>query len=558
MIKHPAFLIFFALTLSGNASLHPEMGPPHILDPKGILMDEEGLPKHVVQGRYEVFSPSEDYKELQILLNRITTELGKNPNAKQRKFLEKMLFTTQEGLLHLYLRDRNMHARENKKVREYASPGSKKKSTQPFNLAGDKSGAILWAHRQGILGQGVDVWVLENYGTLQKEGLALSKLVSVIKSSQPSLLQGPRDGYDIREESLAHAAEVAGVVYQIAPRADIHLIGDSNFSAIFQANRPHRGQVNNPFSEKDVVLNWSGSKGLSTVSVDYQIGHVRGFLEERGKKYRDLLVKAIPNAGDGYNPPLERRIDRKWMKERSNIISQTDPTFSEHILKPYASQIILAGNIRQFGPALVPFLQDDELQNLAQERLLFAWGEEVLVPFIGYTGIEIKGGTSISAPTIAGAAALIKSKYPYLTCEEAGEILLESAEKTFWQVSSNISFIYDPEDFEEESQEDLGEAFAKLFGEAFVQQSVKHRLPSIVKTEPFTSSIYGRGILNLRRAFIYAEIKDKHRGFTAEQLKPLFKAAVREQEDKAARTIQRAFRANIGKFKSRAGEGGKA
>ncbi len=558
MIKHPEFLIFFVLTLSGNASLHPEMGPPHILDPEGILMDEGGLPMPVVQGRYKAFSPSQDYKELQIFLNRIRTELGKDPNPKRRKFLEKVLFTTQEGLVHLYLRDRNMQARENKKVGEYASPGSKKKSTQPFNRAGDKSEAILWAHRQGILGQGVDVWVLEDYGTLQREGLALSKLVSAIKSSQPSLQQGLRADYDIRDESLAHAAEVAGVVYQIAPRADIHLIGNSNFSAIFQATHPQRGQVNNPFPEKDVILNWSGSKGLSTVSVDYQIGHVRGFLEERGKKYRDLLVKAIPNAGDGYNPPLEKRIDRKWMKQNSSIIRQTDPTFSEHILKPYASQIILAGNMSQFGPALVPFLQDDELQNLAQERLLFAWGEEVLVPFIGYTDIDIKSGTSISAPTIAGAAALIKSKYPYLTCEEVGEILLRSADRTFWKGSWDLRLVYDLEDFEEESPEDLGEAFAKLFGEAFVQKSVKHRLPSIVKTEPFTSSIYGCGILNLRRAFIYAEIKDKHRGFMAEQLKSLFKAAVLEQEDKAARTIQRAFRANIDKFKSRAGEASKA
>jgi hypothetical protein len=558
MIIFAAFFISLILVFGGNASLHPEMGPPHILDPEGILMDEGGLPRPVMQGRYKTFSPSEDYKELQIFLNRIRTELGKNPNPQQRKFLEKMLFTTQEGLVHLYLKDRNIHARGNKKVGEYAFPGSKKKSTEPFNRVADKSGAILWAHRQGVLGQGVDVWVLEDYGTLQREGLAPSKLVSVIKSSQPPLQQGLRGHYDIRDESLAHGAEVAGVLYQIAPRADIHLIGDTNFSALFRPTHPSRGQADDPFPARDVILNWSGAKGSARVSVDYQIGHIRGFFEARSR-YGDLLVKALPNR-EGGGPGQGR--DRKKMIAYATgpypLLSETDPAFAEHILKHYGAHIILAGSMGKHGPALRPFLVNDTLQELAQERFLIAWGDDALVPFMGNTGIEVKSGTSIAAPTISGAAALIKSKYSHLTCAEAGEILLESAEKTFWEGSGSLKLVYDPEDFEEESPEELGAAFAELFGEAFVPKSEKIRLSSKIKAEPFSSALYGRGILNLRRAFIYAEIKDKHRGFTAEQLKPLFKAAVREQEDKAARTIQRAFRANIDKFKSRGGEAGKA
>lgn len=557
MINGIKSFLFLAAAFGCNASLHPEMGPPHILDPEGVLMDERGLPQYASWSKYKAFSPSEDYKELQAIFNEITIELKKNPNLKRRQFLDKMLATTQQGLIQLYLRDKNIHTRENKRAGEYL-PGSKKESTQPFNRVIDKSGAILWAHRQGILGQGVDVWVLEDWGTLEKEGLPTPRLASVIKSTQLPLPQALRkNAYDVREEGLAHGAEVTGVVYQIAPKADIHLIGDSIFSALFHPTHPQRGQVDNPFPKKDIILNWSGSKGSARVSVDYQIGHIRGFFEARSR-YGDLLVSAIPNYEGGYKPSREKRRDRKWMKEQEDLITETDPAFAEHILQPYRSHIILAGNIGKSGPDLSPFLRDDQLQNLAQERFLLAWGDEVLVPFIGPNTIEVKSGTSIAAPTISGAAALIKSKYPHLTCAEAGEILLESAERTFWGGFRNQTFVYEPEDFEEESPEELGAAFAQLFGEAFVPKSEKIRLPSKIKAEPFSSALYGRGILNLRRAFIYAETKDKHPGLTAEQLKPLFKAAVRAQEEGSARTIQRAFRANIGKFKSRAGTAGKA
>ncbi len=547
MVRFCAFFISFAFLLYGNASLHSEMGPPHILDPEGILMDHGGLPQRGSWSEYKPFSPSEDYKDLQAIFNKIRKEL-ETPNPKRAPFLEKMLATTQEGLMRLYLRDRNIHAREDKKVERYAVPGSKKKRTQLFDRAADKSGAILWAHRQGILGQGVDVWVLEDYGTLEKEGSPTPKLAAAIKSTEPRLMHGGR-GYDPREERLAHGAEVAGVVYQIAPRANIHLIGDSKFSTIFDPTHPYRGREDNPFPKKDVILNWSGSKGTAAVPINYQIGHVQGFFEARSS-HGDLLVKAIPNReGGGPGQSEDRKQMIRYATGPYPMLSETDPAFTEHVLQHYGSQIILAGNIGNYGTALKPFLIDDRLQELAEKRLLFAWGEDVLVPFIEPNAIEVKSGTSISAPTISGAAALLKSKYPRLTSAEAGEILLESAERTFWQGSWNLRLVYDPEDFEEESPEDLGAAFKELFGEAFISKSEKIRLSPKIKAIPFSLATYGRGILNLRRAFIYAEVKDKNPGLTAEQLRPLFKAAVREQEDKAARTIQKAFRAYRDKAK---------
>lgn len=532
------FSIFLCCVSFVKASLHPDMGPPHILDPDGGLMDDGWqAPSYESWSRYTLFVPSQAYKDLQALFNKITKELSQNPDLKRRQFLEKMLSATEQGLMHLYLRDRARHAQQNKKTDRYAAVDSKTKSTQPFNRATDKSGAVVWAHRHGILGQGVDVWALEEYGTLEKEGLPTPRLASVIKSTEPPLLR--TSFYDVRVEGVHHGIEVTGVLYQIAPRATIHVIGNSLFSAVFDPKHPGYDKKANPFPPRDIILNWSGAKGASHVSVDYQIGHIRGFFETRSG-YGDLLVKAIPNLGAGYNPSAEKRRDRTWMKENSYLVDETDPAFMAHILQHYGPHIILAGNLGPYGSKGSIFSKDDELQALAEKRLLYAWGEDVLVPF---DPIGVKSGTSISAPIIAGAAALLKSKYPHLTCAEAGDILLESAQKTFWLPTFDRRFVYDPEDFEEESPEELGASFATLFGEAFVAPSEKMRVPAKVKPEPFSATIYGRGLLNLRRAFVYADVKAQHPGLTAEQLKPLFKAALRAQEDQAARTIQKAFRA---------------
>ena len=54
------------------------------------------------------------------------------------------------------------------------------------------------------------------------------------------------------------------------------------------------------------------------------------------------------------------------------------------------------------------------------ERFLLASGES------GYNGIE---GTSFAAPRIAGAAAILRQKYPSLTAKQAADILLLSANK---------------------------------------------------------------------------------------------------------------------------------
>jgi Subtilase family len=515
--------IFYSLfcMIPVKASLHPEMGPPHVLDPDGVVMDERWNPYYASWSDYDLFIPSQDYKDLQAIFNKIKKELSQKPDAKRRQFLEKTLSVTEQGLTHLYLRDRSQHAQKNKKTERYAAPHSKKKSMRPFNTALDKSGALLWAQRHGILGQGVDVWVLEDYGTLEKEGIAIPKLSAVIKSTEPPLMR--TYSYDV-VESLAHGAEVAGVLHQIAPRATIHLIGDNLFSKVFQKTHSYYDPKLNPFPSTDLILNWSGAKGSDSTPIDYQIGHIRGFFETRSQ-FGDLLVKAIPNSQGGRGG------------------SETDPAFMAHVLERYASHIILAGNLGPYRVATSPFSRDDALQALAEQRFLCAWGTDVLVPFAPIDPIAVKSGTSIAAPTIAGAAALVKSKYPHLSCAEAGQILLESAQKTFWLNTYDRVFVYDPEDFEEESVDDLTQAFSTLFGEALGRPSQKRSIPPKVNPKPFNPAIYGRGLLNLRRAFVYAEVKEKNPGLTPQQLKPLFKAAVQAQEDQAARTLQRAFRA---------------
>jgi subtilisin family serine protease len=168
-----------------------------------------------------------------------------------------------------------------------------------------------------------------------------------------------------------------------------------------------------------------------------------------------------------------------------------------------------------------------------QEKFLCTLGTNI--PIMSTGRPTTPSGTSLSAPAISGVAALILSSHPTFSMEEVASTLLESAEKNFFIPSSESgntgTFIY----------EDSPPSIKK--------KSMVYQL--------FDPSIYGRGILSVRRAFIYADIYEeiKKEMPTAtpkkilEKTKTAFNLVIKEIDRAAATKIQTTARGFLARKK---------
>ena len=483
------FICLFLIVFMQNtdAALHPKMGAPHILDPEGLGLFAQKSDFYFE----EPFSASPEYKEVLETHKKAQKALEETEDPSKKARLQKIVNATNKVLIQLSLKDRQNHLIKN---RSHAERSRKENWFHPLNasIGAESSGALLWAHRQGVLGQGVEVIVIERVG--YSPSPTLSKL---IKNTDQT--ERPERFIPSIHGSEEHASAVTNILYQVAPRSGIKLVQDREVDLAFHpdlmSDKALASQrIENLFPEEPLILNWSGGKFN-----DFNIGGIEGFFKGRSKKFGDLLVKAVPNSGGLFGG------------------GEIDHLFNKRVFNNHSDQIILVGNLDQYGGVPVK-----PLNKLQESRFLCAYGNEVLT-INKMDEVKPQSTTSMAAPIISGAVALIKSKYPHLTPQEVGDILLESAERNFWTSSYRPTLVYDPEDFPESP--------AKIL-----------RLPADIELKPFDSKIYGRGVLNLRRAFLYAELKVHHPKMTMEELRPLFKAAVHEQERIAAHKIQSAFR----------------
>lgn len=303
-------------------------------------------------------------------------------------------------------------------------------------------------------------------------------------------LEGQLDG---EAPYSAHAVNMAGVVYEMAPGARI---------SVYSFDHP---DIYAPVPDNTIINN---SSDISA-EVDMSVNELDKELLV-GKN--NLLVISAGNGG-------------KYFK-RAGEEDPLDFLFTKVQPSP-KKRIIIAGALDP-SSRVSSFANKPGSRQEFQERFLFALGKNVLVrqQDLKY-GFE--NGASLAAPAISGAAALVLGKYGDFTMEEVASVLLESAEKNFY-ISSADKFVYDPTDAEQKA---LVEA----------KYGPKNR-------EYFNPKNYGKGLLSLRRAFIYADIyaqlkTEKPHATVEERLLEatgLFKEKIKLLNHLHATDIQKAFR----------------
>ncbi len=344
-------------------------------------------------------------------------------------------------------------------------------------IPADFSGALEWAHKQGVYGQTQKILLIEETGSRH----SYSKYIPSLK-----LYGVPNYYYGI---ACNHSHAVAGVLQNMAPQAKILVVSESISSAFVRKFHPG--------FQDNTILN---------ISMESLIGAETGWIDGFLKSKNNLLVKSAGN--DGLD------LEKKGIHDNFTLLTQDNSA--------YKKQIILAGAIKSNNDILEMSNRPGH-NSIYQERFLMALGAEV--PANTGHGLRFLNGTSLSAPTISGAAALLRSAYEDLSMEEIGDIPLNSADRSFFiHRDGETIFIYE-------------------------KALPKYLVPS-VQYKPFDPFQYGRGILNLRNAFLYGAFYDafkkKNKGMRYNELLDLvdqeFKKMKEKIDDQKARLIQNAYR----------------
>ncbi len=324
----------------------------------------------------------------------------------------------------------------------YASKKKAQKSTElalKYTSASEFSGALEWAHRKGFMGKNTNVLVLEG-------------------NSEEEIGPGTLASKKVRSK---HAVSVEGIVREIAPLTNTLVY---NRLWVQRPGSSSYDKFTHHFSNNTIINVTYRAKyfeGVPRIYRDFR------FLME-GKN--NLLVMSAGNDPVNLKNTLGGPELEKMFKSSPSIKSRT----------------IIAGSVGPFFRVAKHTIPGPD--KVFQENFLCALGESV--PIKRPTTYETVDGTSLSAPAISGAAALLLSAHPDLSMDEIAAILLESAEKNFFipgPTPTEGTFVCD-----------------KLFRLDLDRHRDPHKPIPGMKYIDFDPAIYGRGVLSLRRAFLFA------------------------------------------------------
>lgn len=377
------------------------------------------------------------------------------------------------------------------------------------------SGALQWFHRAHVLGDKVRILVFEN-STIDHPCLRCERLSQIEPPDKHQL--DPKS-----DKNLDHATIVVSVLQSMTPHAFISILS------------PLTVPLNNSSFVKTIgesqIINQSLGFTHWKESLPY-IEKLKIILSMGDPK---LVIQSAGNSdqslSDSYNPHV---------KEKKGTYSDWE-RFSDHrVINEYLQvpelqiSMIVVGAIDQNYEKSSFSNYPGEKESI-QNNFLCVLGRDVGA--MRYNTFQHVKGTSVAAPIVSGAAALLMSAYPSLNSINIKEVLLESADQTFFITESlnsddpkKITLVYDPQD---------------TIPDVSSLQSKGYR----VELRPFDPKIYGKGVLNLRNAREYAMLKQAHPATPSRELRARMKEKLQRTEEDAAQKIQSAFRAKRPKVK---------
>ena len=271
-------------------------------------------------------------------------------------------------------------------------------------------------------------------------------------------------------------------------------------------------------------------------SVESDIGDLKKTIDIifSGENNENFLVVAAGNNALPLEDKVVGPINTFSNEEKNNFPQASALTrFFTYLLSVNKQSFLIAGAVD--GNLSKADISNYPGENIEfQKRFLCTLGENVSSLEFSYGSDNesaiTRSGTSFAAPTIVGSMALLKSKYPYLSFVEIKEILLESAEKNFFKSlpgnGNKGIFVYDPD------------------------EGILPKDKDGVTFERFSPEFYGRGVLSLMRAFIFADtyikMKEAYPRYSSSELldrsRNEFKRELGKIQNKAATKIQSLFR----------------
>lgn len=411
------------------------------------------------------------------------------------------------------------------------------KSSLLISSADEFSGALQWAHKQGITGKGILIAVHENPEVTAELQKKMGKRLVLGKGKYTHNLEIFR----------IHPTPVINVIDLTAPQVSVFV--ESFYDKrtelfkndlLFQKNFKEARIINIsaahvPVDPGLILSEEDSTKALEVGSQDF-IKDMEDLLKIGTQK---VYVVGAGNDGISMSEAVEQRDE-----EGNKIKFYYDPV-------AYLNSKIIKETLI-ISIALTPSYELADLSNYPgwnkaiQNNSLCTLGESIATIAAAVDQSDTKllkhelkyiKGTSLSAPIISGSAALLMEAYPTLTSAQIKEVLLESADRTFFKNTGKQeghwtnrhytgTLVYDPA---EETEPD----FTRLPQQKDSGYSIKK--------EKFDPAKYGKGVLNLRNAFVYAQLKVANPHLKPTELRKQMKALLQDIEEKAATKIQAAF-----------------
>lgn len=314
-----------------------------------------------------------------------------------------------------------------------------------------------------------------------KRSAAVAQFAGALQNAHRHGILGENVSVAVLDEMTEHGFRVSGIVAQLAPKCDTRRVNADNF-------------------------NTSELKQARIINISLIAGKLLGDNDQENQLYyhaisrsEKLIIKASGNNGKSLDLPRD----------------STERVNDQNFLINSKADMIITGAL-EAGNVPLKWSNRPGVHPEINGRFLWTLGSNVLSN-ISETEVAIESGTSLSAPVVTGAAALILGKYPLFTPKEVQECLLESADRNFWINYPDRTTVH----------------------------VVPDGLPVVPSEDevilPYNRAMWGKGVLNVKRALEYAEIKSKHPDLSSK----IIRRAVDLLEDKLAKNAATKIQAQV-------------